>query len=409
MTPSSFILVIATIIALAAQVVVWLGLLYHFLLLVASPSRPGRQPTLTTDDYSSFAIAIPAHNEESVLAGTLGTLARLQYPHEQFAVYVVADHCSDQTAAVARAAGAICHERAEGPRGRKAHALSWLIARILASPRRYDAVLVFDADSQVDAGFLSAMNEALRSGAQVLQGQHIIQTSGQGMFEGLASIDMRINNRLRNQAKANLGLSCRLMGDAMCFTSAVLRRFGWPTESLGEDREFGLFLATHGIRVGYCPTAMSYGQAAPSWRSASQQRVRWYGGVQQIRRNLRAALVKAGFAQRDWAMLDGALELTLPSFSMLGLLAILTVALTFLPGLAATWLVVLCWLSLVLWLALPPLCLLADRAPVSAFCALVFSPIYILWRLSMGLAARMGGKRVRWVRTVRREETKRVH
>jgi len=96
--------------------------------------------------------------------------------------------------------------REDGPRGRKGYAVDWLIRRLLADPRRYDAIAIFDADSQVDAGFLVEVSRYLASGAQVIQGRHVIANAGASRFAALADADMRLNNRIRNKAKTNLGL-----------------------------------------------------------------------------------------------------------------------------------------------------------------------------------------------------------
>src|SRR5437016_1594470 len=50
----------------------------------------------------NFAILIPAHDEEGMLPNLLKSLSALAYPKEQYTVYVVADNCTDRTAAIAR-------------------------------------------------------------------------------------------------------------------------------------------------------------------------------------------------------------------------------------------------------------------------------------------------------------------
>lgn len=386
------------------QVMGIVGLGYYYFLLFAS--IPRCQPA--SSDRSggrSFAIAIPAHNEATVLGETLRTLKRQSYPADLFDIYVVADHCDDDTAQVARENGAICYERSEGARGRKAYALQWLLKYILDSGKDYDAVVVFDADSRVEPSFLQAMGLALGPGCEVLQGKHVIANPKGGRFSGLATVDMRLNNLLRNQARQNLRLSCRLMGDAMCFAAEVIRRHGWPADSLGEDREYGLYLLTQGIRVCYVPGAVSVGQAAPGWRSASAQRLRWYGGVSQIQRRFALKLLGLGIQELNWAALDQAFELLLPPLSALAALSSLVAAIHWLwPSLRLAFPLAISAGAVVAWGLFPFLGLLVDRAPVSAFLALLYAPLYVLWRLWIGLLARIRGRRVRWVRTRRHEE-----
>ena len=395
---------LADVILSCLQVIAAVGLGYYCVLLAASLFR--RQTTGSGHSPNrSFAIAIPAHDEEAVLAETLGLLRAQNYPPNLFDVYVVADHCDDGTAQAARQSGAVCYERSEEPRGRKAYALQWLLERILTCGKDYDALVVFDADSRVDPGFLQAMNLALTPEHPVLQGKHVIVHPEESRFGGLAAVDMRLNNLLRNQARQNLGLSCRLMGDAMCFATEVIRSYGWPADSLGEDREYGLYLLTQGLRVGYVPEAVSYGQAAPGWKAAFTQRLRWYGGVLQIQKRYALKLLKSGLQKGDWAALDQAIELLLPPLSVLALLSVCVAAIQWLwPAVHLLFPLSMSVGIGVAWTVFPFLGLWIDGAPASAYRSLVYSPFYLLWRLCIGLRARVQGRRVRWVRTRRQEE-----
>src|SRR5215467_8735047 len=46
----------------------------------------------------SFAILIPAHDEELLIAQTVRSARSIDYPQDKFKVFVVADNCSDATA-----------------------------------------------------------------------------------------------------------------------------------------------------------------------------------------------------------------------------------------------------------------------------------------------------------------------
>ncbi len=236
----SLVTAVLTAILALILVPVAIGLAYLYFLLLAGGRRavwfgvPAAQPL-------RLAIALPAHNEEGVIGASVRRLLQADYPPEAFDVHVVADYCSDSTAAAARDAGAIVHERSEGPRGRKGYALGWLFQRLLDDRRAYDAIVVFDADSRVDPAFLQHASAALRSGSRVIQGRHVISNPDASTFSALADADMRLNNRIRNQAKSNLGLSARLMGDAMVFHRSVLEEHPWlAASSLAEDREYGI-------------------------------------------------------------------------------------------------------------------------------------------------------------------------
>lgn len=393
------------------QLLALAGLLYTYMLLVAAWRKPRRsasvEPAAAPARLHKFAIAIPAHDEAAVLPKTLSQLQQQTYPASHFDIYVVADYCTDATAQVALQHGARGLERNSGPRGRKAYAVQWLIQQLLDSGDEADALVIFDSDSRVDPEFLHTMNAALQQGYRVLQGQHIILAPEQGRFSGFAAVDMRLNNLLRNQAKHHLGLSARLMGDAMVFSLDIIRKYGWPTESLVEDRQYGLYLVTQGERVAYIPEAKSYGQAAPGWRTASRQRLRWYGGAGEIRRQFAPLLLREGLKGHNWAALDLAVELLLPSFTWLTLLTVLILGVGYLfalPTLLPVWAVAAMALA---WIAFPFLGLWISGAPKKLYLALLLGPVYVLWRIWVGLSAALRGKKVTWVRTQRQEELER--
>ncbi|MGQ9841700.1 MAG: glycosyltransferase family 2 protein, partial [Anaerolineae bacterium] len=158
------------------------GLVYHYLLLVAGCLRPKSPTIVDKGTVLRCAIAIPAHNEADVIGATVRQLRRMAYPAGRFDVHVVADYCTDDTAAAAQAAGAEVHLRNDGPRGRKGYAVDWLIQRLLADPRGYDAIAIFDADSRVDTGFLMEVIPHLTAGAQVVQGRHVIANPKSSRF-----------------------------------------------------------------------------------------------------------------------------------------------------------------------------------------------------------------------------------
>ncbi len=386
------------------QVILVITLVYYYGLLLASIPRP-KQHQAPGTPRAAFAIAIPAHNEELVIARTVSRLAQLNYPRDRFDIFVVADYCTDATAQAAREAGAFCFERHEGPRGRKAYPLQWLLQHILNEPRQYDAIVIFDADSQVDADFLNAMDAELSRGHVAVQGQHVIANPGDSTLSQLAAMDMRLNNLLRNRAKRTLGLSARLMGDAMCLTTELIRTYGWGGESLTEDREFEMYLLLHGQRVYYAPDAVSYGEATARWTDASKQRVRWYGGVIELQRKFAGPLLTHGVRTRNLAALDRALELILPSFSIA---SVVTLLLTTVHALLSNvTLLFPMWFMAVAamgWFIFPFIGLIIDRAPAWTYRAMFYAPAYILWRIGQGLRAALKRGEVQWVRTRRREE-----
>ena len=92
------------ILSLVALILILLPVAYWCLLALAAIRTPSRPAGLTREPSTRFAIAIPAHDEASVIGATVNRLRDLNYPGERFDIHIVADHCSDETAALARKA-----------------------------------------------------------------------------------------------------------------------------------------------------------------------------------------------------------------------------------------------------------------------------------------------------------------
>ena len=393
---------IISALSLVACLIIALPAAYLYTLALASLRVRHTAPS--DSPRTRFAIAIPAHNEETVIAQTVTRLNDLDYPHDQFAIFVVADHSTDRTAANARGAGATCWECNDGARGGKGTALAWLFRRIFSDETWSDAVVVFDADTRVDNRFLRVMDARLRAGARVVQGNHRISNPTDAWFAALTWAMFIVDNRFQNLGRANLGWSAKNMGDSICFRTDILRRMGWG-EGLTEDYEFRQKLLLQGIKIQYEPSAIGYGEAPISWAIARKQRERWLTGTYKASRHYAPEMLREGICTRDFALLDGALQAYLPSYSTLTLLALGGFVL---HVLFYTWfasILMNVWAGLVLLLGVYPLIgLILEHAPARAYVAIWLGPVFMLWRTWLSVSSRFGDKDVTWVRTARRDD-----
>jgi len=97
---------------------------------------------------SDVAVIVPAHNEEIALPKCLAALKRIVPGHQ---IYVASDGSSDATVAMASEAG--CNVDDIWPNGGKARAIAAAISRNELCDR-YKVVLIQDADSEIDPGYL---------------------------------------------------------------------------------------------------------------------------------------------------------------------------------------------------------------------------------------------------------------
>jgi hypothetical protein len=215
-------------------------------LLAGEPRRPQG-----TGAAHTFAILIPAHDEEAALPATLRACANLDYPADRYKVYVVADNCDDGTAAVAADAGAVVLERRDDERRGKGHALAWALERIL--PERPDAVVVLDADCRPDRHALRAFDERLSAGDAVLQASSVAANPEDSAVSYAVAVGNVLENELFYAPKSRLGLAVLLRGTGMVFRRDVLERHPWRAHSVTEDREYTLGLLRAGLRVRFLP------------------------------------------------------------------------------------------------------------------------------------------------------------
>ena len=108
---------------------------------------------LNSNDRPTISVLVPAHNESLGLAETLADIRRQLSTHDR--LLVVADNCSDDTAVVARAAGAEVVERTDATKRGKGYALDWGIRYLSKKPT--EIVVIVDADCQLNDGALNQL------------------------------------------------------------------------------------------------------------------------------------------------------------------------------------------------------------------------------------------------------------
>ena len=98
------------------------------------------KPLLINKKHKFMAI-IPAHNEEAVIANLVDSLQKQDYDKNLYDIYVIADNCTDNTAKIAKAHGAIVFERFDETKKTKGFALDWFLKQKIKENADYDAFL----------------------------------------------------------------------------------------------------------------------------------------------------------------------------------------------------------------------------------------------------------------------------
>ncbi|PDO09755.1 MAG: glycosyl transferase family 2 [Candidatus Reconcilbacillus cellulovorans] len=254
-----------------------------------------------------FAVLVAAHNEEAVIGALVENLMKLDYPKELYDVYVIADNCTDRTADVARRYGATVCERNNPHLRGKGHAIEWMLNQLWRMPRKYDAVVMLDADNLVSRDFLLHMNNDLCEGHKVIQAYLDTKNPFDSWVTAAYAVTYWFCNRLWQLPRTNLGLANFLGGTGMCFDARLLREMGWGATSLVEDLEFTVRCVQRGIRPTFNYEARVYDEKPITFRASARQRLRWMQGHFDVARRYFFPLLWQGLKERDWAKIDTAL------------------------------------------------------------------------------------------------------
>jgi cellulose synthase/poly-beta-1,6-N-acetylglucosamine synthase-like glycosyltransferase len=344
-----------------------------------------RKPKLLYEPQKRFAVVIPCHNEERVIGPLIDSLMAQDYPKELYDVHVIADNCTDHSREVALRHGAAVHTRISTDKRGKGYAIEWMLEKLYRWPRAYDAIVMFDADNLVERDFLRVMNDRLCQGHKVIQGYLGVKNP----FDTWVSVSMAISywfsNRMWQNARQNLKLSCSLGGTGLCIDMALLKEMGWGATGLTEDLEFGVRCVERGILPIWAHDAVVYDEKPTTILASMRQRLRWMQGHFHCAKKHMIPLIIAGIRERNFAKFDAGVYLFQPMrFLILFLTSIMmlfqistphTTVLSHITALLPTsfWVVV----NALLFLQMP-LALFLERVNWRAYFGLIILPFF-LW------------------------------
>ena len=230
-----------------------------------------------------YAFFIAAHNEEAVIANLVRSIKDQDYPSELIDIFVVADACTDNTAAEAREAGAIVYERNDLSRKGKSWVMDYGFDRILEEyPDRYEGFFIFDADNLLARDYVSIMNDAFDQGYLALTSYRNSKNFGSSWISSAYATWFIREARYLNNARMICGTSCAVSGSGYLVSSKIIEGMrGWDFHTLTEDIQFATFCAIHGLRIGYAP-AEFFDEQPLTLKASIKQRMRWTKGFYQV-------------------------------------------------------------------------------------------------------------------------------
>lgn len=219
-----------------------------------------------------LVVLIPAHNEASVIADTLRSIAPQLSSFDR--LIVVADNCADGTAAVASGEGAEVIVRSDLTRAGKGYALDFGVRHLEHDPP--DVVVVIDADCQVAPGSIDKLARLCAKTGRPVQSLNLMRAGKGADFKmRIAEFAWIVKNQARPEGLLRLGLPCQLMGTGMAFPWLCIRTAKLATGHIVEDLQLGIDLARAGTPPLFCPDALVVSEFPTSSDGVQGQRTRW--------------------------------------------------------------------------------------------------------------------------------------
>ena len=347
----------------------------------------------------SLVVVVPAHDEEGTIGRCVESLLACEPPRGGVRIVVVADNCTDETAAEAREAGAEVFVRDEPTRHGKGFALDFAFRR-LVEDAAVDAVVVVDADTVVEPHMLRHFASMFGAGIPAVQCRYRVRNAQAGVFPMVSEVALTAFNVVRPRGRDRFGLSVGLAGNGFGLATRLLRAVPFQAGSIVEDMEYHLRLVRAGYKVAFLDTTTVRAEIPTRSSGARTQHARWEGG------RLRMALTHGPGMLRD--VLRGRLRVIEPLLELmllpLALHMALLVGAAAMPGsaelLSPLRVAALCGMGVVLLHVLSAIWI--GRLGLQGLVALSLVPFYAAWKLVQIPAIWRASRRdAAWVRTER--------
>lgn len=277
---------------------------------------PRRRPSMpeSSAPLQAYAVLVPAHNEGEHLIHTLSTL--LATPDPVRRVLVVADNCTDDTAAVARSLGVEVVERHDPDRRGKGYALQHGVDHLKALAPA--TVVVIDADCTVSGADVQRLvRESQRSAAPV-QGRYLMHARpGAPVGAKISEFAWLVKTSVRQSGLARMVGCCQLLGSGMAFPWAVLAQRSLATGHIVEDLQLTTELAHDSVFVRFLPSARVDSDFPTSDASRAQQSRRWEHGHLSMILSACPRLLGQALWTLDGRRAGLALDMLVPPLSLL--------------------------------------------------------------------------------------------
>ena len=283
-----------------------LSFLFQFIMIAFVPLKPKKFPV--TEKKNKVAILICARNESEVIKDTVTQILEGQsYPKDMFDVFVVADNCTDNTAELAKNAGAIVLERVDNdPTHRAAlYPLKMGCETIMNHPNNYDLVIHLDADNIVNDDFLSLMNDCYQAGNEFARPYEGSLNGSQNFYAAGNSLFYCFDSRFGSRVRERFHLSAHVNGPgAMMAVSMLKRSGGYDCVTKSDDAEFLFNRLIDKVKPRFVEDAVVYEDMPSSFHDTAVRNKRMANGAGKLFKSKFKDLMKSFFKTGDLSFLE---------------------------------------------------------------------------------------------------------
>ena len=245
-----------------------------------------KQKRLYNSKKNKLALIIPARNEGKAVLSLFESIENQSYDRSNFDVFVVVKEYDDPVIEYAKAIGAEVF--VDVNQTCKGDCLDSTIKTLLKEkPGVYDGFLIVDADCVLDSKFMEEMNNAMESGADVINAKKLVKNYLPGNQQNCNWVTAcngliwTFMDDMGNRWKSDHGFTTMTVTTGILFSKKLVEKWGgWIYRStLTEDMELERDCALQGYKTFYYSHAKIYMEESPSLEMTNRRRTRWMTGV----------------------------------------------------------------------------------------------------------------------------------
>ncbi len=277
----SFLFVIAVIL-------IWFTIAYQFILTVfgyinyVRSMKEKREVDNRSFDYPTCSILIPAHNEEKVIASTIESMLKLEYPKDRLQIIVINDGSKDGTKSIIEQYAVkdarvqlFDIPKGEGGRG-KSRTLNLGIKQA-----KGDIIAIYDADNTPDKDSLRYLvaQLLLHKDLGAVIGKFRTVNKNATLLTRFINIETLSFQSMLQAGRWQMHGISTLPGTNFVMWHHIIKKLGgWDEEALTEDSELSIRIYEEGYKIKFIPYAITYEQEPQQWGTWIKQRMRWVRG-----------------------------------------------------------------------------------------------------------------------------------